>query len=72
MPGRSRPLLILFTSIAILAGTIALIRHETVPQYKGRSLSEWLEIANKPRPNVDPEARAAILAIGTNVLPYLL
>ena len=43
------------------------------PHYKGRSLTEWLDSRRTAyTPAQASEAHAAILAIGTNAVPYLL
>jgi HEAT repeat protein len=44
------------------------LRPAREPQYRGKSLSEWLAECNEPRAF---EARAAIQHIGTNALPWV-
>ena len=50
---------------------VALLSTNETPRYRGRSLSEWLEIAGQDGPGSE-QAQACIRAMGTNAVPTLL
>src|SRR5436190_17836001 len=60
--------------LATAAAAVVLIsgRSEPEPQYKGRTLSQWLTYDQKPGPAEQLRHTEAVLKIGTNALPTLL
>jgi hypothetical protein len=68
---KHRKLLILLAYLAVIAvvvGTVIFASRDRQPHYQGKSLSEWLDTDDP----ADSEVRAAMNAIGTNAIPFLL
>jgi hypothetical protein len=63
-------LAVLLLFIAVFAGW--LLTRPQEPEYQGRRLSDWLDDYNRASTWDKPETAAAIRAMGTNCLPFLL
>src|SRR6266404_3207967 len=63
---KKRVLLIVVLSAALLALYAFVFIKKGEPTYKGHSLSYWLDATPSD------ESKSAVLAIGTNAIPYLL
>lgn len=64
--------IILLSSLVLILGVFAwLVFQNNEPAYQGKSLTVWLE-QYKENSGIDPEAEAAIRAIGDRALPTLL
>lgn len=63
---------IVIAVVGAIVVTVHLLHRE--PSYQGRHLSDWLKRYYKAGPNSpeEAEAAAAVQAIGTNALPYML
>jgi hypothetical protein len=78
---RKRAILICCAAFIAAVVVIAWPRGPKEPEYQGRKLSEWMHLAGLSR-GFDPsagvgdpsleESKAAIRAMGTNCLPYLV
>jgi len=58
--------------LGAVAGCLVLLLPTDEPKYQGVYLSEWLRRYSRSNPDTpaQTEARAAILAVGTNAVPY--
>jgi hypothetical protein len=63
-------LAVLLLLAAVFAGWLLKRPHE--PEYHGRRLSDWLDDYNRASTWDKPETAAALRAMGTNCLPFLL
>lgn len=72
--GSARKWIFLLALAALLVAVSILLLSEKESSYRGKSLSEWLEAIpfEPPHDPPVPEAQAAVRAIGTNALPFLL
>src|SRR6266850_2676082 len=71
-------ILVLVGCLAVVAAVVAVWRREKEPEYRGKKLSEWVEVyyssaaQNKVPYSEGVTAEDAIRQIGTNGLPWLL
>ena len=64
--------MVIAASALVAVGLAMLLPWEREPEYKGRKLSEWIEVQSRRYPRDLPERIEAVRHIGTNALPYLL
>jgi hypothetical protein len=72
---KRRIVLIAAAFLAVLLGGILLLLHDDEPHYRGRSLSRWLEAAERPGDQQikgGEEALDALRHIGSNAVPKLI
>jgi len=71
---KRRRLFAILLGVGVLAGIIAVVRHEREPKYRGKKLSEWVMEYDKHDTYLEPtpEVDDAIRHMGTYAIPHLL
>ncbi len=73
MTRRRKVLLLGLCGLIAVVGVCLLCLRDKEPSYNGRTLSEWLDIAESYKPPAQrAQARHAVRVIGTNAFPQLL